>query len=215
MESSLHRQLKALYAGPDAACEIRVDGYRIDAVVDGLLIEVQQASLAALRTKVSRLLERHRVLVVKPLVTHKTIVRLDRRTGERQSVRRSPAQQSIWDLFTDLVHFTSVFPHPNLTLEVVLAEIEEHRVAARSRAGYRVADRVLTAVAAQRRFQRAADLCAFLPAELPPEFTTQELAALLDLPRWWAQQVAYCLRKTGAVQTLGKRRRAWLYRRAG
>ena len=40
METSLHRQLKAVYA-PAAAREVRVDGYRIDAVVDGELIEIQ------------------------------------------------------------------------------------------------------------------------------------------------------------------------------
>lgn len=52
METSLHRQLKALYCAEASRQEVRVDGFRIDAVDRGRLIEIQQASLAALRHKV-------------------------------------------------------------------------------------------------------------------------------------------------------------------
>ena len=33
METSLHRELKSLYAGDDAQTEVVLDSYRIDAVV--------------------------------------------------------------------------------------------------------------------------------------------------------------------------------------
>ena len=59
---------------PAAQCEVRLAGYRIDAVVDGELIEVQHGSLAAIRDKVHRLLEEHRVRVVKPIVARKMLV---------------------------------------------------------------------------------------------------------------------------------------------
>ena len=76
METTLHRQLKALYAGTEARIEQRVAGYRIDAVRAGELIEIQHGGLAAIRTKIARLLEEHTVLVVKPLIARKQLVKL-------------------------------------------------------------------------------------------------------------------------------------------
>src|SRR5690242_7683971 len=92
METTLHRQLKALYAGPDAQMEQTVAGYRIDAVRDRLLVEIQHGGLAAIRRKIARLLESHSVLVVKPLVVRKQLVKLARRGGKEISRRQSPKQ---------------------------------------------------------------------------------------------------------------------------
>lgn len=215
METTLHRQLKALYAGPTADCEVRIDGYRIDAVVAGQLIEIQQASLSALRTKLKTLLDKHRVLVVKPLAANKLIVHRDPKTLAVRSQRRSPQHESVWDLFLDLVHFRDLFPHPKLTLEVVLVDIDEYRherpSRRRSRRTVRVQDRILRSIGDRHRFRTAADFLKLLPPTLGSEFTTAELAEALSLPRWWAQKIAYCLRNMQAVETIGKRRHSWLY----
>ena len=76
METSLHRELKRIYAGDGARTEVRrSSSYRIDAVRDGRLIEIQHGSLAAIRDKIRRLLDAHRVLVVKPIVARKLLVK--------------------------------------------------------------------------------------------------------------------------------------------
>ncbi len=216
METTLHRQLKTLYAGPKATCEVWVDGFRIDAVKRGRLIEIQQSSLSALRAKVRTLLESHAVLVVKPLFARKVIVRRDPQTDVVLSQRTSPQHQTVWDLFLDLVHFVDVFPHPRLTLEVLLTEMEEQRQDRPARRwkgkGYRIIDRQLTEVGARHVFRTAVDLRKLLPPNLPDEFTSTDLATATGLPRWWAQKVAYCLRKTGAVEAVGKRKTSMLYR---
>ena len=49
METTLHRQLKELYAGPEGRVEHRVAGYRIDAVRDGQFVEIQHGGLSAIR----------------------------------------------------------------------------------------------------------------------------------------------------------------------
>lgn len=215
MESSLHRQLKLFYGGHVDDVEVQVDGYRIDAVVRGRLFEIQQASLSALRDKVRDLLERHRVVVVKPLISRKLLIRRDEPGGEIVSTRFSPIRESVFHLFEDLVHFVTVFPHPRLTLEVVLTEQEEHRItrARRRRRGpdYRVQDRLLTQIVSTTKLKTTADLRRLLPASLPPSFTTGDLASHAQIPRWLAQKMAYCLRKTGAIELLGKQRNALLY----
>jgi hypothetical protein len=216
METTLHRQLKELYSGETAAQEVQLVGFRIDAIVDGELIEIQQASLGALRDKLKILLKSYRVRVVKPLALNKTIVRRARVKGKVVSVRKSPKHEGVYNMFLDLVHFVGVFPHKRLTLEIVLTDQEEHRVSRPRRRfrgpDFRVLDRKLVALVERHEFRSAADLASLLPAGLPGEFTTADIAARAAIPRWLAQKMAYCLCQIGALDRLGKQQRSWLYR---
>jgi len=220
LETTLHRQLKALYAGPEARVEERLEGFRIDAVRSGQLVEIQHGSLGAIRDKIARLLKSHAVLVVKPLVVRKTLVKLSKRGGRELSRRQSPKQGSLLSLFDELVYFTRVFPHDNLTLETPLVEIEERRYPGHGRRrrwrrdDHVAEDQRLLAVQAVHRFRTTSDLLALLPPDLPPEFHTGHLAEQLGIRRWIAQRIAYCLRKTGAAEICGKCGNALVYRRA-
>lgn len=217
METSLHRQLKALYAGPDDRQEVKLGGYRIDVVRGKELVEIQHGSLAAIRDKVQRLCKKHDVLVVKPVVARKTIIRLTT-DGLEESRRQSPKRGCLLDIFDELVYFTRAFPHRRLTLELRLVEIEEERKPGHGRRrrwrrnDHVVVDQRMTTAGEPRRVQTAADLLSLLPAPLPSPFHTAELAALADVPRGIAQRIAYCLREMGAVETIGKKGNALLYR---
>ena len=215
MESMLHRELKLFYGGTANDTEVQVDGFRIDAVVDGKLYEIQQASLGALRKKVQALLTRHSVVVVKPLASRKLLIRRSKNDGPVVSTRYSPTRETMFHLFVDLVYFVDVFPNRRLTLEVVLTEQEEHRVTKvrRRRFGpdYRVVGRRLLKVVSTKSLRTLADLRALLPKTLESPFTTEDLAREAKVPRWIAQKMAYCLRKTGAVECSGKRGRSLLY----
>src|SRR5215203_5968486 len=127
METSLHRQLKDLYAAGGAAIEQRVGRYRIDVVRGKQLVEIQVASLSAIRDKIAVLVKKHDVLLVKPVIVTKHLVKLHRAGGKVVSRRRSPKRRTLLDVFEELVHFTRVYPHKRLTLEVLLVEIEEWR----------------------------------------------------------------------------------------
>ena len=192
-----------------------VRGYRIDAIVEGTLIEIQQASLAALRRKTQVLLKTHSVTIVKPLCALKTIIRLKRKQGPVAWTRTSPRHETIYNIFDDLVHFVDVFPHRRLILEVLLTEQEETRIPKRKRwfraKDFTVADRRLVAVRSRHTFHTNADLCELLPAGLAETFTTADMARLAEIPRWLAQKMAYCLRRTGGIAIAGKRRNAMVY----
>jgi len=220
METKLHRQLKALYAGQEARIEERIAGFRVDAVRDEQLVEIQHGGLAAIRMKIARLLQEHYVLVVKPLVVRKQIVRLSKRGGRELSRRLSPKQATVLDLFHELVYFTRVFPHPRLTLQTPLVEIEERRYPGHGRRrrwrrdDHVMEDQRLLAVVGNHQFQSAADLFSLLPADLPRPFHSGHLADALGIRRWVAQRITYCLRKTGAAETCGKAGNTLLYQRA-
>jgi len=217
METSLHRQLKAIYAGEEARMEERLEGYRIDAIRRRQLIEIQHGSLAAIRGKVGKLLESHRVLVVKPLVMLKTLVRQDAKGGNVLSRRRSPKVETVLSLFDELIYFTRVFPHRNLVLETPLVEVEELRYPGHGRRrrwrenDFLVEDQRLVAIHQTHRFKTNQDLLNLLPPTLPQPFHTGHIAEGLEVQRWIAQRIAYVLRKCGAVTECGKAGNARLY----
>ncbi len=218
MESTLHRQLKLLYARDEVDREVLVRGYRIDAVQDERLIEIQSASLSSLKQKTLELLQTHAVTVVKPLALRKRIIRRDRPDGPIVSERFSPSRATVMNLFDELVYFLPAFPHPRLRIEVLLVEWEEHRVTKvprrRFRKDYRVTDRVLCDVASRVSVETPRDLLGLLPAYPAAPFTTRELADCCGIPRWRAQKAAYCLHGTGALARAGKRGSSHAYRYA-
>ncbi|MFO0947193.1 MAG: hypothetical protein U1D30_14830 [Planctomycetota bacterium] len=214
METSLHRQLKALYGESEESVEVVLGDYRIDAVVDGRLIEIQYSSLAAIRDKIRTLCQSHVVVVVKPLAARKVLIKKAGRGGRDVTTRTSPLRETVYHLFAELVHFVNVFPHPNLTLDVLLTEQEEHRrmiKARRWRKDYKVEDRLLLGIVGRYSLRTASDLANLLPPNLTEPFSTLELAKAAGIPRWLAQKTCYCLRKTGAMIQVGKKGNAWIY----
>ncbi len=217
METSLHRALKEHYAEPGARFEVPLQGFRIDVVCGRRLIEIQHGTLSAIRDKVRRLLVCYRVTVVKPIVAGKLLVKLDRRGGTPVARRRSPKRGSAIDVFQELIHFTRIFPHPRLTLEVPLVQIEERRYPGHGRRRWRratdqvVEDQALLAIDRAYRLRTPADVARLIACPLPDPFHTAHLAEGLGVPRWFAQQIAYCLRKIGAASVVGKQGNARLY----
>jgi len=218
METSLHRQLKERYASSPDELEVACDGYRIDAVSNGELIEIQHGSLAAIRDKTRKLLRKHHVTIVKPIVARKQLVKLARRGGKVVGSRLSPKRGQLLDIFDELVYFTQIFPHKRLTLEVLLVEVEELRYPGHGRRrrrrsrDFQVEDQRLVSVVGSHLFRNLADLRKILPRQLPDTFHTGHLAECLEVTRWAAQRIAYCLRETGAIKNVGKQGNALLYR---
>ncbi|WZO98873.1 hypothetical protein EP7_000464 [Isosphaeraceae bacterium EP7] len=217
MESTLHRQLKDRYGdGGGGRSEVALAGYRVDALAaDGTVVEVQTASLAPLRGKLLRLLVEHRVRVVKPLVLKRWVVNKASRGGADLSSRLSPMRGRLADVFEDLIGLVGVFPHPNLTVDVLGVEVDEVRLTRKRKPGYTVIDRRLRALVSSTPLLRADDLWSLLPTAPDGPFTTGELAEALGTPRHEAQRVAYTLRHCGAADLVSKSGNSRIYARAG
>lgn len=218
METTLHKQLKQALAQRHSQFEQTVGNYRIDVVTGQRLIEIQSSGLSSIGSKVRALLHDYKVDVVKPLVHRKRLIRLESREGAAVHSRWSNYRGSKLDVFAELVYFVQLFPHPKFRLIVPLIDIEETRHPGHGRRrrwrrnDFEVADRRILQMLDCDVYQRAGDLLRLLPASLPSEWDTKALASALDIPRSQAQQMAYVLRKTGAVEVIGKSRNAWLYR---
>lgn len=217
METSLHRDLKRFYAGDHSPIEVRMGRYRIDVVRGSELIEIQHGSLAALRDKIRTLTTDFNVRVVKPIVMRKTLIKQTRAGGKVVERRLSPKRGKLLDLFDELIYFRTLFPHPRLTLEVVLVEVEEWRYPGQGRRrrrhanAFQVEDQKLVAVHEAHIFQSGADLTALLPQSMPVPFHTGHVAEGLGLQRGIAQKIVYCLREMSLLRRVGKDRNAHLY----
>lgn len=218
MATTLHQQLKLHYVDDESRHEVDLGDYRIDAIDDqDRLIEIQCASLLAIRDKIRKLTKKHQVVVVKPLAARKKLLKKARRNGKVISSRYSPARQSFSYVFLELVHFTSAFPSPNLQLDVLLTEQEEIRVPPKKRTWRRkhsVQDRRLVEVQDTISLKTTMDLWTNLQADVPDVFTTADLASGSDMPRWLAQKAAWCFRKMKFFEVCGKRGNSIEYRLA-
>jgi hypothetical protein len=216
-EKPLHASLKDWYARKGDRFEVRVDGYFVDIVRGKLLIEIQTGTFAAIRRKLEKLLENHRVRLVYPIAGEKYIRKLPRNRRSKETRRKSPKRGSIEDVFEQLVSIPKLLANPRFSLEVVLTQMEEVRRYDRRLAWYRrgwvIEERRLLDVLDRRLFKRPKDMACFVPEDVPEEFRTRELADAMGRSLWSAQQVAYCLREMGAIEQIGKSGNWNLYKR--
>jgi len=213
-EGALHAALKRWYAEDGDLIEEPVDGFVIDLVRDGVLIEIQTRGFSALKRKLVALLDAHPVRIVHPIAVEKWIVRLNE-DGTAASHRKSPRRGAAVDVFAELVSFPELIAHPGLTVEVLLTREDEIRRFDGSRGwrrkGWVIEERRLVEVVDRLVLDSSQDLAAMLPGGLPPAFTTADLAGALGRPRRLAQQMTYCLRRAGAIEMVNKDGNALVY----
>jgi len=217
-EKPLHAALKAWYAQPGDQIEFQVDGFVIDIVRDDLLLEIQTGNFAAIKSKLADLVKGHRVRLIYPIALEKWIIKLAKESGDEETRRKSPKRGRVEDLFDAMVSFPHLLAERNFSLEVVLIKEEEvRRYDGRRnwrRKGWAIDERRLVEVVDQKLFEGPADWLALIPQDLE-SFTTKDLADTVGIRRPLAQKMAYCLRKAKAIELIGKRGRANLYRVPG
>lgn len=214
-ESPLHAALKRALAPPGARFEVELDGFVVDAVCDGLLIEVQTRHVGALRRKLAILLDAHPVRLVVPVAAERWIVRRGE-DGCQVSRRRSPRRADLLDALASLVGIPALLDHPNLEVEAVLTrdeETREHRPgAAWRRRGWVTVERRLLAVLERHPMRGARAWLAALPSGLEEPFTTADIALRKPSRRTVAQRAAFVLREAGVLASSGRVGRSLGYR---
>lgn len=220
-EKSLHAALKEHFAQPGDTLECALDGYVIDILRPvgdrSQCIEIQTRSLAKMKPKLLKLLERYPVRVLHPVAYERTITRVDA-DGVIVSRRKSPRRGTVYHVFPELLSLPAVLLHPNFALEVVLIREEQVWVddgkGSWRRKHWSMGDRRLLEVVGSVPLSSLDDFAALLPPDLPPEFDVTDLAKAVKQQKVLARKMAYCLRALGVIELIGRRGRAHLYRRA-
>lgn len=216
-EGSLHADLKTWYAQAGDRSEVKVDGYVIDLVRAGTLIEIQTGNFSAIKVKIRELVQAYPLRLVYPVAQEKWIIKMALDSGGIESRRKSPKRGRLEDVFKELVSFPEVMAEKNFSLEIALIQEEELRRRDTSRGwrrgGWVIQERRLLSVHSMLCFENSEDIAALLPTGLPARFTTADIALAGKMPRRLAQRMAYCLRSMGAIIPVGKEKRAYLYER--
>jgi hypothetical protein len=225
MESSLHKQLKELYTTSGGKTEVAFGGFRVDALSDSGILEIQLGPLVAIRRKLSCLIAQYPVHVVKPLVVNRHF-RWVQEDGTLLWHRADPRSGPPWGFFADLVYMTKLFPHPNLTFHLPRVVVEEERLSPRilsrskgqgqrknrgKKGKAKVLDIRLLEVRGEIVLREAEDVLHLLPRELPDPIDTAVLSRHLNIPEWEGRRIVYCLRECGVLRRIGYRKRYRTY----
>jgi len=213
-EKPLHASLKDWYTQPGDQVEVQVDGYIIDIVRGNLLIEIQTRNFSTIKRKLTKLIRHHPLRLVYPIALEKWIVKQP--TDDRVKTRRKSPKRSLpAEVFKELVSFPEHMKAENFSLEVLMIQEEEIRRIDKKRGwrkrGWVTQERRLISVIEPHHFQTPQDIQTLIPANLPPDFTTTDLAACMSINKRFSRQVAYCMRKMGLIEQIGKRGRSNLY----
>ncbi len=207
-ERSLHNAIKRWYARPGDEFEVRRDGFIIDICRGELLVEIQTRNFSALRRKLRKLVQDHRVQLVYPIALQKWITRTDASGKRTLGTRRSPRAGDVADLFDELVSIPDLINEPNFELKVLLIHEEEIRrddgKGSWWRRGYSIKDRKLIEVVDTVCFKDKDDFLRFLPAGLGQPFSNKMLAALLGKHIHDVRKMTYCLRRMNVIVPVGK-----------
>jgi len=215
-ETSLHRELKSVYAGEGGRTEVEAAGFVVDAVdAEGTYVEVQTGSFGPLRRKAGELAALGRLKIVRPVAVAKYLEFCDE-NGRELRLRKSNRAGKIWDLFAGLLYAPELPLVPGLEIELAMVDVAERRIpdgkGSWRRKGVSVGDRRLLAFHGGKRLATPADYLCFVPFAKNEEFTSDELGARAKIRIAQARKALYVLVRLGVVETTGKRGNRLLYR---
>jgi hypothetical protein len=218
-ESDLHSALKKLYTETEEEHELSINGFIVDIVRDGSIIEIQTGGFSKLNKKLSALLPDYKVKLVYPIAYEKTIIVYDHKKENALYKRRSPKKGQLLDIMDELVYIPKHILHPNLCLEVLLTKEEEIRAAdgrgSWRRKGISIIDRRLIDIMERIELSNRADFLKLLPAQLPSLFTNKSLSIIMGQPLNKVQKLTYCFKNMGILQVVGKRGKAYEFELRG
>ncbi len=213
-EWSLHASLKKHYCRSEDQMEVSIEGYVIDIVRDGLLIEIQTTNFGSMKKKLRRLLSKSKVRIVYPIAERKLIVRESLDGSSILGQRYSPKRGTMAEIFDELVYIPYLAKHENFSLEAVLIEeVERKRRDGRGswkRKGWSIVDRELREIIQTRLFETPADYLGLLP-DIGTPFTNSDISNALEIPAHLARKMTYTLRKMLLLKKEGMRGRAPTY----
>ncbi|WP_304223868.1 hypothetical protein [Gracilinema caldarium] len=237
-ESTLHAQLKMMYAGPDGEQEVPVGTYFCDCKApSGQLVEIQTGSFGPLKNKLRHIGQNHTVKIVHPIIRNRYI---ETYSADMTLIRkrRSPKKGSLWDLFKALMHGPELAIHKNITIELVALDILEKRIqdgkGSWRRQGISLSDKSLLHIHDTITLQYPDSYLAFIPFSIEERFTIRDIynrfqdeqamnrkpidAAFCSPSRELqnyssVQRAVYVLHRMGLIQRVGKKGAFYLYRR--
>ena len=215
-EKTLHAVLKNYVDDDQDHQEIPVDNFIADIYHDGHITEIQTAKMGAMRAKLSCFLPQYPVRIVYPIPAQKWVVWVDPETGRTIKRNRSPLRGSFFHAFRELYRIRSFLRDPNLSLELLLIDMDEYRLLDgwsrdKKRGSHRY-DRIPLRLQDRMLLTCSQDYMQFVPEDLPEPFTSAQFAGAVGFRKDGFSTVLLLLTEMGAVERIGKKGNSYLYR---
>ena len=215
-EKRIHRILKRLVC-PDAGCyEQKIGRYVADVLTDGHVTEIQTSSFRPLQGKIEYYLSQTdlSVTVLRPVICEKTVIRMDKETGEIISQKRSPKHERDTDVLCDLYYLSPFLGDPRFCIKLLHITAEEYRFSERvryRRSGAFDNDLRPTSLVGYTKISSVRDVRDILPVALTEKaFTSAEFARLTGL-RGRRLSMAISLLTSLGILTREKNGRQYIY----
>lgn len=211
-EKTLHAALKRYFQPEECFREVAVGRYVADIMSPEGITEIQTAGFGRLREKLGFFLENYPVTVVYPVAGLKWLISMSGE-GELSKRRKSPKAGGPWELLIELYSIREHLKNPGLSLCVPVMEVEEYRLKdGRGRRGYTRFERMPIRLMDEIWVRGPGDYRLLMPPALPEEFTAKEFRACGRFSNMQGSLALSAARELGAVEQIGKRGRAYLYR---
>ncbi len=217
-EKTLHAVVKH-YVEPDHSLhEVRIGPFVADIARHDGIFEVQTGNFNKLRKKIEYFTEDTPLTLIYPIAHTKWIIWIDEETGEITKKRKSPKTGSPFEIFFELYKIKQYLSHPNLSLRILMIDIEEYRNlngwSVDKKRGSSRYDRIPVALNDEVHISSSSDYAKLIPIGMPEQFTSADFQKHSKLSRKSSQLALNVLSYVGAVCKVGKIKNMILYERA-
>lgn len=216
-EKTLHAILKNYYEPDETKHEIKIKGYYADISNNTGITEIQTGNFNVLRKKLDVFLELSPVTLVYPIPYIKWLLWMEEETGRVVTKRKSPKKGTPYMAFPELYKIKQQLTHPNLSLCIVLINMEEYKVlngwSMDKKRGASRYDRIPIELVDEINITGNHEYEKLIPSDLEREFTSKDFKLRAGLSLSAAQIALNVLHYVGAVERVGKVGRAYLYKR--
>lgn len=215
-ERTLHAVLKNYFEPDVSKQEVRYKGFIADILNDDGVFEVQTRAFNSMRRKLDSFLEDTQVTIIYPAVQIKWLMWIDVNSGEVTKKRKSPKIGTPYVVFDELYKIKWMLTNPLLRFRIVMVDVEEYRKldgwSENKKKGSTRAERIPVNIGDIIEINTAADYKKLIPPDMPDEFVSSEFKTASGLSQRDAGTALNVLKSVGAVEQIGKRGRAYLYK---
>ena len=177
--------------------------------------DCHEVALNKLREKLAVFLNYYPVTVVYPMPANKWLSWINPETGETGGRRKSPRHFTIYDSFFELYKIKSYLKNPNLTIKLVLMDVEEYKLLngwdnSKKRGAWRY-DRIPVGIREIVVLEQPEDYMQFVPYELEDGFTSKDFARVCRINKSTAGLALNILNYMGMVKRTGKQGNSYIY----
>lgn len=213
-EKTLHAVVKNYVEPNEDYHEVPLLGYVADVYREGKIFEIQTANFNTMRKKLQAFLKEYKVTIVYPVPAVKWLRWIDEETGEITDRRKSPKTGTPYEVFKELYKIKSFLKHPNLSVWILMIDMEESRLlngwSADRKKGSCRHDRMPVELVEEIHLDCVQDYRMLVPPELE-NFTSKEYAKATKLTVKRAQTALNVLYALDIVERTGKKGNSYLY----